>query len=96
MKKCVLSLLFLALLVSSASAEDTFIDLQGSYLAYSYDYNQIYGENVELYSDFCVLTSDYFKADIPSRLFIAIGNVVVAKEGKTYRGDEFIFNPVMN
>jgi len=96
MKKCVFAVLFLILFVSSVWAEETFLDLRGSYLAYSYDYNHIYGENVELYSDFCALTSDYFKANISLHLFIAIGNVVVAKEGKTYRGDEFIFNPTMN
>jgi len=96
MKTYALAALFIVLLVSSGSAEETFFDLRGSYLAYSYDYNQIYGEKVELYSEFCVLTADYFKADIPSRLFIAIGNVVVEKEGKTYRGDEFIFNLTIN
>ena len=72
MKTYALAALFIVLLVSSSSAEETFFDLRGSYLAYSYDYNQIYGEKVELYSEFCVLTADYFKADIPSRLFIAI------------------------
>ncbi len=96
MKKSVLAALFLFLLVSSISAKEIFFDLRGTYLAYSYDFNQIYGENIELYSEFCVLTSDNFKADIPSRLFIAIGNVVVVKENKTYRGDEFIFNPAIN
>ena len=96
LKKFSLAALCIILCVSGAKAADSIIDLQGTYLAYSYDYNQIYGENVEFNSEFCVLTSDYLKADIPSRLFIAAGNVVVVKEGITYSGDEFIFNPAQN
>ncbi len=96
MKGLVLAALFFVQFVSGASAEKTIFDLQGTYLAYSYDYNLIYGESVEFISEFCILTSDYFNADIPSRLFIAIGNIILTKEGKPYSGDEFIFDPVLN
>lgn len=84
-----LSFLLPQILVS----EDIAIDLQGTYLTFSYDYNQIYGENVELDSDFCHVYADYIKIDVASRLFLAIGNVVLEKNGVLSNYDEFFFNP---
>ncbi len=84
-----LSFLFPQILVS----EDIAIDLQGTYLTFSYDYNQIYGENVELDSEFCHVYADYIKIDVASRLFLAVGNVVLEKDGVMSSCDEFLFNP---
>ncbi len=84
-----LSFLFPQILVS----EDIAIDLQGTYLTFSYDYNQIYGENVELDSEFCHVYADYIKIDVVSRLFLAVGNVVLEKDGVMFSCDEFLFNP---
>ncbi|MGD2295571.1 MAG: hypothetical protein PVF22_07015 [Candidatus Aminicenantes bacterium] len=92
-KYVTLSILILGLLPDSIRAEDSPIEIQGTYLAYSYDFNQIYGENLQFYSDFCTLSSDYLKVDISSRLFMAGGNVVVEKDGQTFRADVFVFNP---
>jgi hypothetical protein len=86
-------LLILGLFPGSILAGDAPFDVQGTYLAYSYDYNQIYGENIQFFSDFCTLSSDYLKIDVSSRLFMAIGNVAVEKDGQTFRADIFIFNP---
>lgn len=74
-------------------SEDIKIDVQGTYLTFSYDYNQIYGENVELDSEFCHVFADYIKIDLVSRLFLAVGNVVIEKNGVLSSGDEFLFNP---
>jgi len=74
-------------------SEDIAIDVQGTYLTFSYDYNQIYGENVELDSEFCQVFADYIKIDLVSRLFLAVGNVVLEKNGVLSSGDEFLFNP---
>jgi lipopolysaccharide assembly outer membrane protein LptD (OstA) len=84
-----LSFLLPQILVS----EDIAIDVRGTYLSFSYDYNQIYGENVELDSDFCHVYADYIKIDITSRLFLAVGNVVLEKDGVLSSCDEFLFNP---
>lgn len=84
-----LSFLFPQLLIS----EDINIDVQGTYLIFSYDYNQIYGENVELLGDFCHVYADYMKIDLASRLFLAVGNVVLEKNGVLSSCDEFLFNP---
>ena len=74
-------------------SEDIAINVQGTYLTFSYDYNQIYGENVELDSEFCHVFADYIKIDLVSRLFLAVGNVVLEKNGVLSSGDEFLFNP---
>lgn len=74
-------------------SEDIAIDVQGTYLVFSYDYNQIYGENVELDMDFCHVFADYVKIDVASRLFLAVGNVVLEKDGVMSSCDEFLFNP---
>ncbi len=84
-----LSFLLPQILVS----EDIAIDVLGTHLSFSYDYNQIYGENVELDSDFCHVYADYIKIDVASRLFLAVGNVVLEKNGVLSSCDEFLFNP---
>ncbi len=93
-KKAILCLvLILVLLPLFLISEDVHIDLMGTYLTYSYDNNQIYGENIELVMEFCHLTADYIKIDIASQLFLAIGNVIFEKNSEKFSGDEFLFNP---
>jgi hypothetical protein len=88
-----LSCFFTAFLPLSGSEGKNPLDIQATYLIYSYDHNQIYGENVDFESDFVRLTCLYLKADLGSRLFLAVGNVAVEKDGDIQTGDEFIFNP---
>lgn len=78
------------------ASEEILISLKGEYLAYSYDSNQIYGENIEFqfssYSVFC----RYIKIDITFRIFYAYGDVILEKEDEKLQGDEFLFNPPEN
>lgn len=85
--------LLLFLLPQNLVSENIAVDVKGTYLSFSYDYNQIYGENIELDSEFCVVYADYLKVDVDSRLFLAFGNVLLEKNGEYLSCDEFLFNP---
>jgi hypothetical protein len=75
------------------SEDKILIEFTGAYIAYSYDFNQIYGEGVSFQILSYDVTCDHLKADIGSRLFYAYGSVVLTKEGERFEGDEFFFNP---
>ncbi|MGB6339349.1 MAG: hypothetical protein WBF32_06200, partial [Candidatus Aminicenantaceae bacterium] len=75
------------------SEENILIEFKGSYLAYSYDFNQIYGEGVSFQILSYDVTCDHLKADIGARIFYAYGSVVLTKEGERFEGDEFFFSP---
>ena len=93
------ALLFLVLALgllhppSLRGAEVPLLGLEGRYLAYSYDFNQIFGREVTFewagYSVSCVR----FKADVGARVFQALGRVVLVKEGVELLGDELVFDP---
>ncbi len=73
--------------------QDNLMSLKGEYLAYSYDFNQIYGENVELeFSPFSA-TCRHIKIDITPKIFYAYGNVILEKGDEKLEGDEFLFDP---
>jgi len=84
--------LFLLISPLLLSSEEILISLKGEYLAYSYDFNHIYGEKVEFQFSSYSVSSQYIKIDIPSRTFYAYGDVVLKKEDKILQGDEFLFN----
>jgi len=91
------TLIFFSLLFISGSlnaAKETLISLKGEYLAYSYDFNQIYGENVEFKFSSYSATCRHLKIDITPRIFYAYGEVILEKEDEKFRGDEFLFNPL--
>ncbi len=73
--------------------EETLISLKGEYLAYSYDFNQIYGENVEFKFTSYSVTCRHIKIDITPRIFYAYGDVILEKEGEKFQADEFLFDP---
>ena len=76
------------------SEEKILVEFKGSYLAYSYDHNLIYGEGVTFQFFFYDVTCDHLKADIGARIFYAYGSVVVTQEGeKRFEGDELFFSP---
>lgn len=65
--------------------------VSGSYLAYSYDANAIYGENVRFrFSDYDV-SAKYFRADLSARKVCAYGDVLLTREAVQTRADEFHF-----
>ncbi|MGB2844248.1 MAG: hypothetical protein WBC02_05290, partial [Candidatus Aminicenantaceae bacterium] len=68
--------------------------LEGSYLAYSYDNRQIYGENVKFNFSSYEVSCRYIKIDVTSRTFYAYGDIVLKKENEIISGDEFLFDPL--
>ncbi len=72
--------------------EDTLISLKGEYLAYSYDFNQLYGENVEFEFSSYSVSCRQIKIDITPRIFYAFGEVILKKEDEKLNGDEFLFD----
>ena len=69
------------------------LELKGDYLAYSYDYNQIYGRSVEFQWANYTGTCRHLKIDIPSRSFYAFGEVSLKKGDEILIGDELVFSP---
>jgi len=85
-------LAFLA--VQLPAAEDkTLLDIKGSFLVYSYDNRQIYGENVAFKLKAYDIVCQYIKIDLPSRAFLAYGGVKLTKSGEKHEADEFFFDP---
>jgi hypothetical protein len=87
-------MLFFVCLARFEAAEKTVLALKGSYLVYSNDLNQIYGEKIEFYFLSYHITSDYIKCNLTMRLFCAYGNVVVRAETETFQADRLEFDPV--
>jgi len=67
--------------------------VDGTYLAYSYDHNQVFGENVTFRLDPYAVACRYFKADLASRSFIAYGGVVLTRDSEKREADEVLFDP---
>jgi hypothetical protein len=85
--------LLLSVTFHLASAEKILIEFKGSYLAYSYDFSQIYGEDIHFHILTYEVSCDHLKIDISARLFYAYGSVVLKNQGERFEGDEFFFNP---
>lgn len=83
----------LAAAPSLRGSEAPLLTIEGTYLAYSYDFNQIFGREVNFdwagYSVSCVR----LKADVGARVFRALGRVTLSREGEELLGDELVFDP---
>lgn len=94
-QKHILGLLFyLTVLSLPTFAEDIILRARGSYLAYSYDLNQLYGENVAFHFLTFEVTSRYLIMDIRRQLFCAYGTVSLEDSNGTTQGEEFWFSPI--
>lgn len=78
------------------ASKEILISLKGKYLAYSYDFNQLYGENIRFQFSSYSVSCQFIKIDIPSRTFYTYGSVLLEKEEEKLQGDEFLFNPQKN
>lgn len=92
---CVVFCCFLSTALINA-AENILFSLKGNYLAYSFDFNQIYGENITFQLSTYSVTSKYIKIDVQSRTFCAYGEVTLKSEKEKFQSDEFFFNPKEN
>jgi hypothetical protein len=93
-KKSLAVFVFLLLLSSlSLALDEILIRLEGSYLAYSYDLNQIYGENVEFQFSSYTVSCQSIKIDLTKKIFYSFGNVALKTVDETLFGDEFLFYP---
>jgi len=82
----------MGLMNQAPSKKETLISLKGEYLAYSYDFNQIYGENVEFKFSSYSATCRHIKIDITPKIFYAYGEVILEKGDEKLNGDEFSFD----
>ncbi len=99
--KSVPRMLFYAVLVlliksPAHTAEKILLHLTGDYLAFSYDFNQLYGENVRFQFHSYEVTCHTIKIDISSKTFYAAGNVELNDSHFEFKGDELIFLPQEN
>ena len=83
----------MGLMNQAPAKEKALINIKGEYLAYSYDFNQIYGENVEFEFSSYRASCRHIKMDIVPKIFYAYGNVILEKGDEKLEGDEFLFNP---
>jgi len=72
------------------------LEINGEYLIYSYDFNQILGTNVEFEFAGYKVTSRNIKIDISTNSFCAYGEVVLTQGDDILSCDELIFLPVGN
>jgi hypothetical protein len=75
------------------SSERPILELQGDYLAYSYDLNQIFGREVSFEWNGYTVSCVRLKIDIKSRSFYALGRVSLTRGEESLTGDELIFDP---
>lgn len=76
----------------SVPDEKPLLQLKGKYLAYSYDHNQIFGEEVEFSSPSISGKSRHIRTDVSSLVCCAWGDVVLDGAGSENSGDEFCFD----
>jgi len=77
----------------SAAQEKVLLELQGDYLAYSYDHNQILGEKITFRFLDHAVSCLHVRIDLSERVFYAFGKVRLEADGETVSGDEFFFDP---
>ena len=80
-------------LLSFGAGSSILFRVDGAYLVYSYDHNQIYGENVTFRLDPYDVACRYLKIDLASRSFTAYGGVLLTKDEEKREADEFLFDP---
>jgi len=83
----------LTVFVPAAAADRVLLRIEGSYLAYSYDYNQLFGENVRFSWGGYEVSSRSIKIDFASRVCLAVGEVALKKGEDSVSADEFLFEP---
>lgn len=74
-------------------AKEDLLHIKGNYLAFSYDFNQLYGEKVQFNFLSYTVTAQYIKIDLSSRAFYASGNILLKEGQKEIYGDELVFLP---
>lgn len=94
------SLLFFGMMffcgIICADNNEPLLKIQGSYLAYSYDHNWIYGEDVTLFFSGSEVTSRFIKIDLTAQIFYAYGSVRIHEDERELEGEEFYFDPRTN
>jgi hypothetical protein len=79
--------------IQDPATEGILLRLDGAYLAYSYDLGRIYGERVTFRLDGFEVACGTLKIDISSRTFLAVGRVILTKDGMSLEFDELLFEP---
>jgi len=92
----ILLLVFFLLCGIMSAADKMIFQVEGEYLAYSYDHNWIYGEHSRFVFGSYQASCLHLKIDVTSRLFLAYGDVTLRKNDEVIAGDELVFDPVTN
>ena len=87
------ALLFLPVLVFGGTDEKSLLKLEADYLIYSYDFNQLYGEQVQFDFKDLRIKADVLRIDFSTRTFHASGSLSLLSEREKREADEFIFQP---
>jgi len=72
--------------------DDLLLRLDGAYLAYSYDHGQLIGFDVKFKFGPWEASARTFKADVPSRTFLASGDVSLRGRGEVLNADEVLLD----
>ena len=87
------ALLLLPVLAAGTSDEKPLLELEGEYLVYSYDFNQLYGERVRFDLGDLSVTAGVIRIDFTSRTFHAGGGLLLQSGDGTRAADELFFRP---
>lgn len=79
-------------LAGGPAEDDLLLRLDGAYLAYSYDYGQLFGSEVKFKFGPWEASARVLKADFPSRTFLASGEVSLRGTGEVVNADEVLFD----
>jgi len=82
---------------SAAAADDqALLRISGSYIAYSYDFNQLFGENVHFRWAGYDVSGRSLKIDFASRACLVFGKVILGKSQEVLEADELLIDPDKN
>jgi hypothetical protein len=73
----------------AADSEKPLLRIQGGYLAHSYDFNLILGENIAVEWGDWTMKARSIKIDVLRRLYMVFGNVILTSGAERVEADEF-------
>jgi hypothetical protein len=85
--------LCLAVTAAAAADDQALLRISGSYIAYSYDFNQLFGENVRFRWAGYEVSGRSLKIDFASRACLVFGKVVLNKGPDVFEADELLIDP---
>jgi len=88
--------LYLGIASAAAADAQALLRISGSYIAYSYDFNQLFGENVRFPWAGYDVSGRFLKIDFASRACLVFGKVILNKGQQVFEADELLIDPDKN